>query len=53
MQLVQRIERRKEDGTGDGHRDKVLAVAAHPKLRMIASAGLNEDCEIKIWEDKS
>lgn len=53
LQLVQKIAGRegKEDA-GDGHCDKVLAVAAHPHLRIIASAGVSGDCEIKVWEDK-
>ena len=53
LQLVQRIEGRKTtDEGGDGHCDKVLAVAAHPTLKLIASAGLSKDCTVKIWEDK-
>ena len=54
VQLAQRIEGRKTaEEDGDGHCDKVLAVAAHPALTIIASAGLSKDCTIKIWEDKS
>lgn len=54
MQLAQKIEgRRTAEEEGDGHCDKVLAVAAHPVLKIIASAGLSKDCTIKIWENKS
>lgn len=51
---MQKIQGRAEASeAGDGHTDKVLAVAAHPTLRVIASAGLNKDCEIKLWSDDS
>ena len=54
LQLVQKIEGRKTpEEDGDGHCDKVLAIAAHLTLKYIASAGLNDDCEIKLWEDSS
>lgn len=53
MQLAQRIEGRQSvEEDGDGHCDKVLAIAAHPTQKLIASAGLTKDRAIKIWEDK-
>lgn len=38
--LIQRIE---------GHADTVVSVSCHPKLNMIASAGLDNDRTVRIW----
>ena len=39
--------------TLEGHTDTVLAVAAHPTARIIASGGMVGDRTLKIWKDLS
>jgi len=33
----------------EGHTDTVISVTCHPKLNMIASAGLDNDRTVRIW----
>ncbi|KAI5475311.1 WD repeat domain 5 [Pseudohyphozyma bogoriensis] len=43
-EIVQSIE--------EAHRDAIMAIASHPKKRVLASAGLEKDPTIRIWFDE-
>jgi hypothetical protein len=50
MQVVQQLPGRdSSEQPGDGHCAAVLCVAAHPSKPMLASAGHEPDCSVKIW----
>lgn len=36
----------------EGHQDVVVAVATHPSQNMIASASMESDLTVRIWEDR-
>jgi hypothetical protein len=50
LQLVQQLPgRSSSEQPGDGHCAAVLCVAAHPSRPVLASAGHDPDCTVKIW----
>ncbi|SCV70257.1 BQ2448_1651 [Microbotryum intermedium] len=50
--LIWDLQTRKVVQTWEAHQDVVICVASHPKLKMLASAGLEKDPTIKIWVDE-
>ena len=52
QQVVQKISgRASKEEAGDGHFNAVLATACHPDLNLLATASLEPDLRIILWED--